>query len=480
MASDDKVLPLRDIMGNYMYPMSVDSNGVDIKTTVNNLKSSLDDINTSITDIDTNIENILTDYLDEIISNIDKRLSQIDGSDDILTNDGVMRLYVGPNDLYVNHNYTGTESLGTQAKPFSSFSQLTNYLKLYKTINAILHIHIETTGEYNESLELSGYNGGGYIELLFNSSGYLIVNGTREFGIKLSNISCGIYISNYRVFDTQHGILSYNCRLVDIANTVLSCNTTGVRVENTNTKISTVDFSNTYCAIDVHGALSNVYCVDCSGNCTAAFKVQGGSTLHYGVTTGTKPIPKGQLNQIEGRFFKHGTVAETSSWAYPNAGTKPTPSMSAKFIASYNFMGRGSFRLKDNTWWDTGCISGNYRDKGDSAGHIFFNLTEVRNFLNSGTVIDGATITMCRDNSRGTPQSVDIWVGGSSAANASGTPSYGSRAKVGQLAWGETKTFALNKSIVDGIKAGTYKSITTYGSGYCGINYAVIVLKVQT
>lgn len=485
MASVDNP-KLRDVMGNDMYPMVLDSNNVDMKTVVNNLKDSLNNIDTSIDDINTNIQKLLDDiddfidYLNQVIKNIDKRLSQIDGSDDIINNDGVMRLYVGASDLYVDHKYTGTTNDGSQSKPFSSFAQLNNYLKMFKIMNRVLNINVVTTGEYNESLEMSGYTGGGIINIIFNNSGYLIVNNTREFGIKLSDMKIIVVIKGYRIFDTVHGILCYRCRSVYVQNSVLSSKTTGIRYENSCGDVQVTDFSNVYCAIDVYGPPSNVYVKNCSGNCTVAFRVQRGSTLHYGVTTSTQPIPQGQINEIEGRIFQHGTTTPTASWAYPNAGSKPTPSTSATLLATFNFTSRGSYRPSTNTWWDLGCISGVYRDEPESAGHIFFNLSEIKAFLNTGTVIDGASITINRNNSTGGPQSTDIWIGGSSASNPSGTPVYGNRAKVGRLSWGETKTFPLSKAIVDGIKAGTYKSITTYGSGYTDIKYAVIILKIRT
>lgn len=474
---------LRDVIGNPMYPMTVDSNNVDTKIVLNNLKNTLDNINISLNNIDTNITNILDgmddfiDYLNDVLVNIDKSLSKIDGSGDIINNDGICRLYVGASDLYVNHNYTGTNMDGTQSKPFSSFAQLTNYLKLYKTINTILTVHILTEGEYRESLELSGFTGGGAIQLTFNSKGYLIVTGIREFGIKLSNMKLDVTINNYRVFDTSHGILAHNCRRIIINNSVLTCKTTGATLYNTNALFDTTDFSNTYCAIDAHDALTNVYCLKCGGSCTVAFKVQTGATVHYGSTGYESSYPEGQLTQLEGRIFKHGTPSSASSWTY-SPETKPTPSASANLTAAFYYTSVASYKPETNTWVGD-CTSGDYRDKGDSAGHIFYNMQEIRDFLNSGTVIDGATLALNRVYTTGAPGNIDIWLGGSSASNASGTPTYGDRAKVGSLAWGENKTFPLSKAIVDGIKSGTYNSITTYGSGYGSVIYCVLVLKVR-
>lgn len=484
MASVNNTKKLRDVMGNPMYPMIIDSDNVDVKLVLDNLKKSLNNINTSLNNINNNITNTLgdidsfVDYLNEVVENINNRLSTIDGSNNILDNDGICRVYVGPSDLYVDHNYTGTNVDGSQSKPFSSFAQLTNYLKLYKTINAILTVHIITNGEYRESLELSGFTGGGYIVLSFNNNSYMIVTNTREFGIKLSNMNLGVTINSYRVFDTVHGILAYNCRRIVVNNSVLTCKTTGATLYKTNAFFDTTDFSNCYCAIDAHDYSTNVYCLKCGGSCTVAFKVQTGATVHYGSTAYDSTYPLGQLNQLEGRIFKHGTPSAVGSWTY-TPGSKPTPSATAKFTSTFYYTGVSSYKPESGKWVGD-CISGDYRDKGDSAGHIFYNMEEIRNFLNSGTVIDGATISLNRVYTTGSPGNIDMWIGGSSASNASGTPTYGNRAKVGELAWGDTKTFHLSKAIVDGIKSGVYNSLTTYGSGYGSVIYCVLVLKVQT
>lgn len=176
----------------------------------------------------------------------------------------------------------------------------------------------------------------------------------------------------------------------------------------------------------------------------------------------------------------HGTTRHLLNHLYP-------PSTS-DYNASFNATDLGTYQYKWSNWSETReCKSGVYSSYGDKAGHIFFDLTAVRNFLNSGTVIDGASITLTRANSGGTSASTDIWVGGSSAAPGArngapataSAPAYGDRAKVGSLAWGESKSFNLNINIVDGIKSGAYNSITTYGSGYTNITACSIVLRVN-
>ena len=400
-----------------------------------------------------------------------------------LDSTGLMRIYTGPDDLYVNHNYTGGNNDGSSSKPFSSFTQLNNYLQNNKTINKKLTIHTLTTGGYVEHFGLKDFAGSGSINLEFNVNGHVVIDTPQDFecGIKLVGNKLKVKIQGYRCFNSMHGILCYRCDNVEITETILNSPLgSGIVLDDSCGYIHAVDFARCYCDLAVTGPFANAYCVTCSGNEIGdAFRAFNGGTIHYGTTSSTQSIPYGGMQEESGTIFKHGETIFHNSWNFPPAEEPPKPPSIVNYNASFNATGLGTYQYQWSNWSSGECKSGVYGSYGDKAGHIFFDLTAVRNFLNSGTVIDGASITLTRANSGGNSAATDIWVGGSSCYSPSGTPAYGNKAKVGQLAWGETKTFALNKAIVDGIKNGSYSSITTHGSGYSNIVACNMILRVS-
>ena len=494
MADVNNNAKLRDVMGVPFYPMVVDSDGVDIKITLNNLKSLINGLQTSITNINTDIDNVegdlnsLLDVLNAYIDNVNKRIELLEGFEDLDTT-GLMRIYKGPDNLYVNHHYSGSDSDGSIDKPFSSYAQLNEFLKFTKIINKPLNIYVTTSSKYNEQLIISDFTGSsGRLKYYFNASGEFVVpeSANVECGIKVTNVKVPLILEGYRVHYTAHGILCYNCSNVEVSETII--NTTsgyGVLYDNTCGKITHVDFCNSYCAMCASGTYSNMYAITTAGNGRGeAFRALHGGTIHYGTTASqtisSQEIPKGTIVEDSGTVFRSGNVTPTNSWHFPPTETTPTQPETSDYTASFNATGLGTYQYQWSNWSGVReCKSGVYGSYGDKAGHIFFDLTAVRKFLNSGTVIDGATITLTRANSGGISAATDIWVGGSSCSSASGTPAYGNKAKVGALSWGESKTFKLTKAIVDGIKNGSYNSITTHGSGYSNIVACKIILKIN-
>lgn len=489
MADVNNNAKLRDLMGVPFYPMVVDSDGVDMKITLNNLKNLINGLQTSITNINTDIDNVegdlnsLLDELNAYIEAINKRIAGLEGGGDDLDTTGLMRIYSGPADLYVNHKYTGGDNQGTQTKPFSSFAQLNVFLQNSKTINKAVTVHILTAGQYTEHLGILDFSGSGKITYDFNTNGEFNVSksSNTECGIKAVGVKIPLLIQGYRVHNSVHGILFYRCDDVEVTNTIVNpSGGYGILCSDTNGYVHTVDFANSYCCICAAESSSNVYSLDCNGNGVGdAFRAISGGTVHYGTTTRVTTIPKGLLNEESGKIFKSGDVTPHDSLSFPPTVNPPAPPTTSDYTASFNATGLGTYQYQWSNWSAGECKSGVYSSYGDKAGHIFFDIAAIRSFLSSGTVIDGATITLTRANSGGTSAAVDIWVGGSSCSGASGTPSYGNKVKVGQLAWGQTKTFTLTKAIVDGLKNGAYNSITTHGSAYSTITACNIILKVN-
>ena len=498
MADVNNNAKLRDVMGVPFYPMTVDSNGVDVRVVIDDIKNTINNIKTIITNIHTNIDDIEADLnsllneLNEYISAINKRLSILEGSSDDLDTTGLMRIYTGPSDLYVNHKYSGGNNDGSESKPFSSFTQLNNYLNFSKTINKSLTIHIETSGEYVDHLGILDFAGTGSLTYTFNTDGKFSTpeDSNIECGIKVVGVKVKLLITGYRVYGSVHGILCYRSDRVEITNSIINAPLGyGVLLDDSCGYVHACDFVWSQCAVCAEHQNGNACCEDLSGNGKGdAFRTLYGGTIHYGKASEVTTAPKGILRDESGNIYKYGTVDIVDSWNYPPDTQPPIPPSTSDYNASFNATDLGTYQYKWSNWSETReCKSGVYSSYGDKAGHIFFDLTAVRNFLNSGRTIDGASITLTRANSGGTSAATDIWVGGSSAApgarnGAPATapaPAYGDRAKVGSLAWGESKSFNLNKDIVDGIKSGAYNSITTYGSGYTNITACSIVLRVN-
>lgn len=392
--------------------------------------------------------------------------------------DNIDNIYKGNSTIYVNHSYTGVSD-GTLSKPFKSFADLQSYLSLTKIINSTLNINVLSTGNVTESFTLDGLYGTGDLNITLANDCTYQGEGTREAGIKFSNVNLIIKIVSACLFnDFLHGALFYNCGYVTITNCIFNVPNYGILFSNTNASAYTLDFANSWCPIcSDRGSVVHVYSASGNGR-SECFRVTNGGIVIYGKNTSTS-IPNGTMKNEGGYIYKAGECGGSNSWKYPPSNPVPTPPSGMTYNALFNATAIATYQYNWSNWSSGECKSGVYGSNGDKAGHIFFDLSAVRNFLNSGTVVDGATITLTRANNGGSSGGVSISVGGSNCSSASGTPSYSNRATVGTLGWGQTATFSLSKAIVDGIKNGTINSITTYGSNYSNIVSCNINLKIN-
>lgn len=391
-------------------------------------------------------------------------------------------VYTGDSNLYVNHAYTG-ESDGSIDKPFKSFTELKDFLSKTRIINKTININILTTGDCPEAFLLNNLYGVGYLNIVLANGGRYQGENTREAFIRFDKVKLNISIVSACVVNQfNHGALFFDCGFVKITNFIFNVKNYGIFFNNTNGYADTIDTCNSYCALAADNG-SVVHCQTIGGNAGEsgtgdAFRTYRGSHITYGTTESTTAYPRGNIRAISGVITKIGTCNQSGSWAYPTT-SPPAASDKMTYNQSFSMTSTGTYQYKWSNWATGVCKSGVYGSYGDKAGHIFFDLTAIRNFLNSGTVVDGATITLTRANSGGTSAAVSISVGGSSCGSASGTPTYYNRGGVGSLAWGQTATFTLSKAIVEGIKNGTINSITTYGSNYSNMVACTINLKVE-
>lgn len=414
----------------------------------------------------------------EIIASLASKESWSELKADKVFAKNIENVYLGDSNLYVDHSYIG-ETDGTIDKPFKSFEDLRGYLSLTRIINNTLTINILSTGNITEGLVLDGIRGNGNINFKFANGGKYQGEETRESGIKLSNIKIPVTIRGGCLFNNfLHGALFYNCEYVNIENTIFNVPNWGCYFQNSNGRVCSVDFADSWnpiCAVD--SSVVYTHTTACNGR-GERFRVASGGIIIYGTNVVTA-CPKGTDTNYGGVIHKAGEVSANDSWNFPPSNPVSPPAGNMSYNQSFNATSFATYQYSWSNWKNGECKSGVYSSYGDKAGHIFFDLSAVRSFLNSGSIIDGATITLTRANNGGSSGGVNISVGGSSCSGASGTPNYSNKGGVGSLSWGQTNTFTLNKAIVEGIKNGTINSITTHGSGYSNITSCSINLKIS-
>lgn len=393
-------------------------------------------------------------------------------------------IYLGDSNLYVDHNSTNTVRDGTIDYPFTCFDELMSYLNRTQIINKNLTINVVTNGVAIDRLSLNGFRGNGYIQINLNKDFVLQGDDTiSSQGIYIAHCDKVIVIEGGRTsYNSNDGARINNCNVgvecyynkkVNVSNININAKSWGCYFYATNFYTRRLDLcSSPNGILSDHGSVG--FDADSCGNCTNAYYVRNGGILCYGEKGSGGYAPMGSRYEHSGKLFEIN--ARTSTGSYREAPVIPPTN---NYNKSFGYSSVATYQYAWSNWKSGECKSGVYGGYGDKAGHIFFNLSDIRNFLNGGTVLDGATITLTRSNSGGSSGEVSIYVGGSSCSSASGTPTYYNKTYVGTLAWGETKTFTLPKSIVDGIKNGTINSITTHGSGYSNIVSASINLKVN-
>lgn len=392
----------------------------------------------------------------------------------------IENVYIGDSNLYVDHNSNNIIRNGSIDYPFTDFNQLREYVQSMPIINKDLFIYVVTEGVVNDLFYLTGLSGNGKVDIRFNNK--FILKTENDYGVVLRNISNWVSVYGGRtsyqskdgfMIQATNGIEVINCSKFELSSLLTDTSAYGIHVQDSHGKMDNIDFCKAYSALGVRGGqvwLSG----SCRGSNTKAVRAFEGTLVTIGENDSNSIRQQGILEEVSGTIKEISTIVETASTVYA-----PVIPPTINTYKDFSITSMATYQYLWSNWKVGECKSGVYGSYGDKAGHIFFNLSDIRNFLNGGTVLDGATITLARANSGGSSGGVSIYVGGSSCSSASGTPTYYNKTYVGTLAWGETKTFKLHKSIVDGIKNGTINSITTHGSGYSNIVSASINLKVN-
>lgn len=403
----------------------------------------------------------------------------------------ILNIYLGDADLYIDHSKTNGN--GTQSSPFNNFNAIKTLLEATPIINKDITINVVSTGNVNDSLDLRGLQGRGTIrinlakELVLNDSGEnsafyfykvdnpITINGGRTSydstdGALINGFNYGVYFNQ-----CKYGIVEY----LAIDTSGAGTEQWGVIFRNTNGRTSRVDFCDSWNAVLAdYGA--NVSDNDSVGNCKNAFYAQSGANIVFGSSSDNGYRPMGNLVRNCGCVTDLGNRAATASKRVaPPAPTTQT------YTKTFSYTGLGTYQYAWSNWasgeWGNRAIQGVWETYGNKSGHIFFDISEIRSFIGSGTVQSG-TITLTRRNGGGYSSATNIYLNASTASSASGTPSYANGTHIGSLAWGATGTFTLPTAIINNLKSGTYNSLACYSSSnssaYAEIVSASITIKV--
>lgn len=403
----------------------------------------------------------------------------------------IENIYMGDANLYVDHSKSGSGS-GTIDNPFTDFKQLKDFLEYMPIINKDITINVLSVGEVSDNLDLRGLSGRGVITINLDKNLTLVSNGQSLYGLyfwacsnrirvtggRSSNSSDdGALINKFRI-----GIGFDQCKFGEVTNLAIDTSgggseQWGVMFRNTNGETGNIDFVNSYNAIFSDWG-SNVYDYDSCGNCTNCYYSMRAATIMYGVSDSYSYRPKGALSKISGDIVSIGNgTSEYSSYRYA-----PYVPITSVYTQSFGATGFGTYQYALSSWasgeWGNRAIQGVWNDYGNKAGHIFFDMSSIRNFIGSGTV-QSATITLTRRNAGGYRSATNIYLNGSNVSSAAGTPSYSNHTHIGSLSWGEKKTFTVPNSILVSIKNGTANSLACYSDSYTSA-YAEIVAATLT
>ena len=422
----------------------------------------------------------ILDENNEIIASLASKESWTELKADKVFAKNIENVYIGDSNLYVDHNSNNIIRNGSIDYPFTDFNQLREYVQSMPIINKDLFIYVVTEGVVNDLFYLTGLSGNGKVDIRFNNK--FILKTENDYGVVLRNISNWVSVYGGRtsyqskdgfMIQATNGIEVINCSKFELSSLLTDTSAYGIHVQDSHGKMDNIDFCKAYSALGVRGGqvwLSG----SCRGSNTKAVRAFEGTLVTIGENDSNSIRQQGILEEVSGTIKEISTIVETASTVYA-----PVIPPTINTYKDFSITSMATYQYLWSNWKVGECKSGVYGSYGDKAGHLFFDLSAIRSFLNGGTVLDGATITLTRANSGGSSSGVKIYVGGSSCNGASGTPSYYNKTYVGTLSWGQTNTFTLSKSIVDGIKNGTINSITTHGSDYSNITACSINLKIN-
>ena len=398
---------------------------------------------------------------------------------DLIDANNINKIYRGKGTLYINHGFSGANPDGSADRPFSSFGELVYHFKRNgKIINAEITVNVLTSGFVADTLMLDGLTGSGKLNINFSTAN----NQQNKLQVILTNIQIPVRISGagngtttgsqILGLKTTHTFLVRNCLKVEIAGFRAYGDTADyyfAYAENSYIALKLNDISkykSMICLTDSSKGYSNA---NIGSNNVYQSVVYEGSIFGADSTIpmATYPSEVGSSGLVTARKV----TPTASNYTAPNQPTTQAQIKTFNFT-NYGYWTAGENGVNTNSWNPNGqtVYQGSW-GYGNNAGFFTFDDVSIRSWLSNATVLDGSTITLRRASSGGynTPQKVFLR-GSTTTTLGSGTPIIGGTVwELGTLAWGEEKTFALPKQFVDGLKAGSVKSVCFYSSD--GSNY---------
>ena len=459
---------------------SIDQDGVKVKHSEAGTYTQMDSNGFSIRDSDT----------DDVFAWLSSKKQWTELKVDKVFANNLENVYEGDSNLYVDHSATVAGN-GTADKPFNSFQLLAEHLEAAPVINKDIFITVRDPGvEINEQLHLTRLKGTGFIKITLE--GKLVIRGRGEGQpcIRLTQIPKWVWIVSGRDFGSSttgavlcdagkgHGIIAADVDRLEVDALTISCANWGIKVERTHLYTWHVDFGKCHNAIELQYQ-SIYYSSDDVGSCVDFVRLRSGSFAYWGPGT---VRPQGNVQATNGVFYSsNDNLVPTASPRYSSSNPS-VPTGQQVYTYNYDWTSHKTYAYQWSNWSDNDCKQGSW-GYGLRGGHMFFDISTIRRQM-TGTIQDGNTITLTRANNGGISGGANVYINGSTCSSASGTPSYGGQTLLGTLAWGETKSFTLPKTIVQGLISGSYNSLAVYVNNtasncYLNIVNAKITLKTK-
>lgn len=329
------------------------------------------------------------------------------------------------------------------------------------------------TGVVNEAIAINGVMGSGKL-IITGANPYVLgglaINGCNQnvliSGITLSdpgdnpdnatlNINISRYVEVYQCMFEGNTGASYNVLFQQgSAGYVGSCQLHGAVV----------------CVAAATG--SYVFCNNNTGSGTNSYSATG-SILQSNNTVPTGGFSAGSTALIITQGTGSGNTNISSTSSTPTTGGGTSPPTSSKRTKSWNQSGSGSYGLGFNTWSGGDVTQGQY---GGSQNHkgMWVLPPAVAQTLASKTV-DSAFLTVTRRSYGGGSGGSNVYLVSYTTDAMSGNPTVLSGPTLlGQLGWGQTKTFKIPPGIASDLAnaGGTRRALGVYQSG--GSPYVIL------
>lgn len=400
-------------------------------------------------------------------------------------------IYQGISNLYVNTDAT-TVGDGSYHKPFPSLQQCFEYLNATKIINKKVSISISGSRVIYDDVVIENFKGSGMFYIVYDKTfehhaeGYplLIKNNSIVISIgggrtSYSSNDGAVLISHMKKNSYYPGVIEViNCHMVYIYSLNVDGLNSAINVKNSRVLLYHLDFMD--CTKGVWSLYSAmVTCRDCVGNCTKfCFDVDYGGHILYGHGKVPGYTPLGPDYHGNGFINNRGGTTPT-----PSFRRKPPVPPTKTYTQSFGAHSLATYQYGWSSWKGGIAKQGRYSSYGNKAGHFFFDLTAIRNFIGNGTVLSGCSIQITRDRTSGNSSATSLYINGSTASGASGTPSYVHNQWLGSLAWGQTSSFDLSTNIVNALRNSSANSIAFYSSqnssAYVALTSATITIRVE-